>query len=256
MQKQSIKLNKRIGFGALRLFSKDFRAWTDLFDHDYERRADWQSGLGAGGHLLFTMVRLLTPSVVVEVGSARGKSTCSMALACRRNGHGRVYAIDPHVKNPWSEIGTGGDNEDFLRSRLRSYKLEPWCEIIRETSADALRSWRLPVDLLFIDGDHSYAGVKTDFEGFRPWLTKQALVVFHDTTWDPETIARNKTVYQQEDDMGVPQYMAELKDAGFHSVTFPALPGLTILDSRIGGFVFPTLEPDHAEPLAPSPGGH
>jgi predicted O-methyltransferase YrrM len=234
-----IKLSKRLGFGLLRLFSNDFRAYTDLFDNDYEQLADWRSGLEEGNHLLFSMVRLLRPSVVVEIGSARGKSSCSMALACRRNGKGKVYAIDPHIKNPWTEYGTGGDNESFLRSRLRSYSLEYWCEVIRDTSANALKRWDRPIDLLFIDGDHSYEGVKADFEGFRNWLTKDALVVFHDTTWDYEIWARVKTEMDWEEDMGVPRYMAELRQSGFRSVTFPAFPGITVLDPKEGGFEFP-----------------
>jgi predicted O-methyltransferase YrrM len=239
VQKPRLKLSKRLAFGLLRLGSNNFRAFTDLFDREYEPRADWRSGLGEGNHLLFSMVRLLQPSVIVEIGSARGKSTCSMALACRRNGKGKVYAIDPHIKNPWSEYNTGGDNENFLRLRLRSYGLEPWCEVIRDTSANTLINWNRPIDLLFIDGDHSYEGVKSDFEGFRTWLTKDALVVFHDTAWDPDTWAKVKAELNWGADVGVPRYMAELKQSGFSSVTFPALPGITILDPRVGGFEFP-----------------
>jgi predicted O-methyltransferase YrrM len=241
MQKPRIKLSKRLGFGLLRLFSSDFRAWSDLFDYDYESRADWRSGVECGNLLLFSMVRLLRPSVVVEIGTARGKSCCSMALACRRNGKGKVYAIDPHMRNNWTEIGTDGDNERFVRSRVRSYGLEPWCEIIRDTSASALSRWRLPVDLLFIDGDHSYEGVKSDFEGFRPWLAPGALVVFHDTTWGSEHWTQLKAEFQRQAELGVPQYLGKLKESGFHSVTFSPAPGITILDPKIGGFEFPML---------------
>lgn len=36
------------------------------------------------------------------------------------------------------------------------------------------------LDILFIDGDHSYAGVKTDFLTYSPLVKKGGLVVFHD----------------------------------------------------------------------------
>ena len=39
MQKPRLKLRKRFGFGLLRLGWKDFRAFTDLFDHEYEQLA-------------------------------------------------------------------------------------------------------------------------------------------------------------------------------------------------------------------------
>ena len=39
------------------------------------------------------------------------------------------------------------------------------------------------VDLLFIDGDHSYDGVKADWEVYREFLGHGSTVVFHDYGW-------------------------------------------------------------------------
>ena len=36
------------------------------------------------------------------------------------------------------------------------------------------------LDILFIDGDHSYEGVKADFLTYSPLVKKDGLVVFHD----------------------------------------------------------------------------
>lgn len=36
------------------------------------------------------------------------------------------------------------------------------------------------IDFLFIDGDHSYEGVKQDFEVFSPLVKKNGLIAFHD----------------------------------------------------------------------------
>jgi cephalosporin hydroxylase len=35
-------------------------------------------------------------------------------------------------------------------------------------------------DLLFIDGDHTYGGVKSDWEMYSPLVTKGGVVAFHD----------------------------------------------------------------------------
>lgn len=35
-------------------------------------------------------------------------------------------------------------------------------------------------DFLFIDGDHSYEGVKRDFENYRPFVKSGGLIAFHD----------------------------------------------------------------------------
>ena len=167
-----------------------------------------------------------------------------MALACRENDYGHVYAIDPHDLNRWTEIGTGGHTEEFLRSRLRSYHLEEWCDVMVQTSSEAARDWNRRIDLLFIDGDHSFDGIRSDFELFRPWLTPNSLVLFHDTAWRHH---RTQVDEPQPGDlreklaaMGVPEFMEVLKQADYRSVTLAEIPGLTILDPLPGGFVFST----------------
>ena len=37
-----------------------------------------------------------------------------------------------------------------------------------------------PIDLLMIDGDHSYEGVRRDFELYAPLVREGGLVAFHD----------------------------------------------------------------------------
>jgi len=37
-----------------------------------------------------------------------------------------------------------------------------------------------PVDVLFIDGDHTYAGVKIDFELYSPLVRSGGLIALHD----------------------------------------------------------------------------
>ncbi len=40
-----------------------------------------------------------------------------------------------------------------------------------------------PIDFIFIDGDHSYKGVKQDFDMYSPLVRKGGLVGFHDTIY-------------------------------------------------------------------------
>jgi cephalosporin hydroxylase len=42
-----------------------------------------------------------------------------------------------------------------------------------------------PLDLLFIDGDHSYQGVKQDFEMYSPFVKTGGIVAFHDIAKHP-----------------------------------------------------------------------
>ena len=241
LRERVARILQRSGFSLLRTMS-EHRAFTDVFIPPYSTNVDWQSGLGDAAFALYGLVRAQRPNVIVEIGSARGRSTCALALACRLNGVGRVYAIDPHTINPWTEIGTGGSTEAFLRERLRDYRLDEWCDVIVGTSADAAKTWSTQVDLLFVDGDHSLDGVRSDFELFRPWLAPNALVVFHDTAWShhtlPEDAPHPGDLREKLATMGVPQYLEMLKAEGYQSITLPLLPGLTILDPQPGGFVF------------------
>lgn len=68
----------------------------------------------------------------------------------------------------------------------------------REKIRELLRGRKL--DLLFIDGDHSYDGVKQDFEMYSPLVADGGKVAFHDIVDRQETGA-----------CGVPAFWRELK---------------------------------------------
>jgi predicted O-methyltransferase YrrM len=165
----------------------------------------------------------------VEIGSARGRSTCALGLACKQNGSGEVHAIDPHTANAWSE--GEGDTYDFLMDRLKCYGLLPWVTVHRQTSSEAASSWSKAIDFLFIDGDHTYAGVKSDFELFQRWVKPEGVIAFHDTLWNHY---RGHKHYRP--DIGVPAFVEELRKAGHAVVTVGAFPGLSLVSPIPGGW--------------------
>jgi predicted O-methyltransferase YrrM len=63
------------------------------------------------------------------------------------------------------------------------------------------------LDLLFIDGDHSYEGVRRDFEMYGPLVRPGGLVVFHD-------IVPLREGDTNHDVGGVPEFWRELKQRG------------------------------------------
>ena len=64
------------------------------------------------------------------------------------------------------------------------------------------------LDFLFIDGDHSYKGVKADYEMYAPLVRSGGLIALHDIMPDSETRSGIKTNSYTG---GVPQYWQELK---------------------------------------------
>jgi predicted O-methyltransferase YrrM len=233
MAKSKSLLNQLIYLVA-KVVSQRALAYFDLFIPQFGNKVEWRSGLGEALYTLYGLVRTLRPAAIIEIGSSRGKSTCAMALACRENRKGKVYAIDPHIANYWSDQETANTSFDFLLQRLRIYGLRDWCEVIRKTSGDALKVPPVTkVDFVFIDGDHSYEGVKLDFELCQPLLSEHALVLFHDSTWgyfpdDPNC----------RPGLGVPKFLDELRQSGYEAVTLFSPPGLTILQPVRGGFPY------------------
>lgn len=189
----------------------------------------YDSGLGDSAWLLYGLVRAMKPQVCVETGSARGKSTCYIAQALRENLGGKLYAIDPHRSTAWNDAGEH-DTFPALQRNLHAIGGEAYVEIIRSGSAEAARGWSRPIDMIFIDGDHSYEGVKADWDLFLPHLARFGVVVFHDTTWSitdyPFTVRQ---------DLGVSRLLEELRAAGYPLVTIDRNYGVTLVQPTPGG---------------------
>ena len=47
-------------------------------------------------------------------------------------------------------------------------------------SFQASKRWNLPIDFLFIDGDHSEKGVTRDWTEWSPFVSQNGVVLFHD----------------------------------------------------------------------------
>ena len=113
---------------------------------------------------------------IVEIGSWKGRSTTWLASGARLAGHG-VYAIDPHRRS--REYPEAETEAEFLANLARN-GLAAVVEPLVMTSDDAAARIAGPVELLFIDGDHSYEAVRRDAELWLPRLIDGGTVMFHD----------------------------------------------------------------------------
>lgn len=165
----------------------------------------------------------MKPEVCVEIGSARGKSACHIGLALAENDRGMLHAIDPHQPTAWSDEAST-DTWPIITRNLRRLGLEERVRVLRQDSAAAAGAWRDPIDLLFIDGDHSYDGVRRDWEAFSPFVRPSGVVVFHDTLWDLRPDER-----WSRPDMGVPRLVEELRADGFPVLTLDEDYGVSVV---------------------------
>ncbi len=187
------------------------------------------SGLGDAGFLLYGLVRAVKPQTVVEIGSARGRSTCFIGMALRENRNGMLYAIDPHTRTEWNDEDSV-DTFEILNDNLKRCGVRDYVKVLRDASENVAATWHQPIDILFIDGDHSYEGVKRDWNLFSPFVQKFGVTIFHDTLWE----LRPDPKYSRPD-MGVPRFVDELREQGFPVVTIDQNFGVSMVQPSANG---------------------
>lgn len=119
------------------------------------------------------LVRRTLPCAVVDLGVDYGYSTFNFALP----GIGFVYGIDSFQGDP--QAGAR-DTEYFVHQMRKDLELQN-LTFIKGFFADVAQSWTTPIDILHIDGFHSYESVKRDYELWSRYLTKNGVILMHDT---------------------------------------------------------------------------
>jgi predicted O-methyltransferase YrrM len=152
-----------------------------------------------------------------------------MGMALKENGSGKLFAIDPHTQTNWNDH-LSVDTFAVIQKNFSTLRLHQQVEILRKTSSEAAAGWNQPIDLIFIDGDHSYEGVKRDWELFIPHMSEFGVVVFHDTMWD-----RRPDPRWSRPDMGVPRFVEELRQLGYPVITLDKDCGLSMVQTAKGG---------------------
>ncbi|HEY7391642.1 MAG TPA: class I SAM-dependent methyltransferase [Bryobacteraceae bacterium] len=135
------------------------------------------------GALAMLFVSAPQNGVSVEIGSFKGKSTVGLAALAAHYGLGPIVSIDPHSAPSVTDPELGGEPSsfnDFLRA-LEQSGTHQNVEVHRAASRDVAPGWKRPIRFLWIDGDHTYDGAKSDFDMFLPYVIDGGIVALHDT---------------------------------------------------------------------------
>lgn len=150
------------------------------------RTVDWIPGWfheGSAG-VLYGVMREQQPTTVVEIGSYLGRSTVFFALILRQLGiPGQVVAVDPHTGDRQQLEGLSADrlpSFELFQQHCRAAGVEDLVNPRVATSVVAAARWAGPIDVLFVDGWHSYDAVISDGEAWLPHLSPDGVVVFDD----------------------------------------------------------------------------
>jgi predicted O-methyltransferase YrrM len=134
---------------------------------------------------LLSLLRQRELGVVVEIGTLHGGTLWAWCKLARPDG--LIISIDL----PGGSFGGGYGND--VTSALKSYaKRSQTVVLIRDDSHQERTRAALEnaldgesVDLLFIDGDHTYEGVRCDFNMYSQFVRPGGLIVLHDILAHP-----------------------------------------------------------------------
>ncbi len=168
------------------------------------------------GHIPFAhwLVTKQQPRTIVELGTFSGASYAAFCDAVKRNGLAtRCWAVDT-----WAGDNHTGSYGEQIYADLRGFneRFAGFSTLVRGTFDEALSGFEDgSIDLLHIDGFHTYEAVKHDFETWQPKLSDGAIVLFHDTA-------------ERRDDFGVWKLWEELTSR-FPGFAFLHSHGLGVL---------------------------
>ena len=139
--------------------------------------------------LAYRMVRHFRPKVIVELGTHMGLCAGDGPGLRDLGEGGRLIAVDSWEGDP--QAGHYGDAvyQTFL-GRCEQLGLGSTIVTLRMYFDEARDRVATPIDLLHIDGLHTWEAVSHDFEVFGPLVRPGGLVMFHDVNSGYEGVRR------------------------------------------------------------------
>jgi hypothetical protein len=193
--------------------------WGPLGKYIWHSRrvAGWTQGEEALA-LANASYSLTGDAVVVEIGTFMGSSAILLAGPRKLRAGGMVHCVDPFD-------GSGDPfSAPIYQAALRRSK-RPLLEEFRHNIAragvgdrvsvhvgrgeDVAREWTAPIDLLFLDGDHTYEGILATFHAWMPFLKPGGILAIH--TSKPEA-------YEPGHDGPVRLVAAHIHPPGFEDI--------------------------------------
>lgn len=208
-------LNKREAFSKLKLFHSKKRSLDEIIDmamnfgtsglyrvDSVQKRSEILS--------LAMSVEAINPKTILEIGTCNGGTlfiwsnlaserviTCDLNKTKIRE---ELYQLFPGSKSKCEVLSLAGDSHEIS---------------FFEKVKDSLNGKK--VDFLFIDGDHTEAGVRTDYTMYRPLVRSGGIIAFHDIL-EKQPTPNNQVYYfwkEIKQDKNTKEFVNDYDQTGF-----------------------------------------
>lgn len=115
-------------------------------------------------------------STAIEIGVYEGINTAVISKALGQDG--RTFGIDPFFKG---SLGICY-HKVVAKLHLKRNRISSKVVLIEKFSFDALEDVPEKVEFIFIDGDHSYEGIRKDWQFYADKVSPGGIMALHDTS--------------------------------------------------------------------------
>jgi len=176
------------------------------------------------GHIPFAyeVVGRLKPRVLVELGTYSGSSFAAFCQAAVASGApARCYGVDL-----WEGDVHMGAFDETLYNDIHAYVSSTFpgvATLVRKSFDDAVKDFSDgTIDLLHIDGTHTFEAVRNDFETWLPKMSERGVVLFHDVNVNEQNTGPSAAKF------GVRKFFDTVKDR-YPCIEFDHCWGLGVL---------------------------
>jgi predicted O-methyltransferase YrrM len=188
------RVNRGARFSTVKAWPRELTSFEDLaflFSSHQLHHAVISMSVPEAAYL-FGLTRSLPQGTLVEIGRSKGGST--LLLATAMDPGSRLVSYDLYVKHT-----AGQPSDDELREALKRYGLADRVELVVADSRTA--DGPSECTLVLVDGDHSYDGVRADWETWRGRIQVGGHVVFHDAASDGDLARPHEGVARLMDEL-------------------------------------------------------
>jgi hypothetical protein len=177
-----------------------WKHYNDVIFNYEEKYSDYYTPWSGHKIFIYNLIRNIKPSKIVELGTHKGTSLFSMAQAIK---DGNINCKLSGVDSWQGDINTGKyDSEtvlDSVKTIVNKYYPSVDIHLMQMFFDEALaKTEDKSIDILHIDGLHTYEAVRNDFETWLPKVKDNGVILLHD-------------IVVEREDFGVIKYWGELK---------------------------------------------